>query len=36
LTNDSRLAIVSIVILFVIGAVFLVRVRLPVAVAAAD
>jgi UMF1 family MFS transporter len=29
LTNDSRLAILSITILFVIGAVFLVRVRLP-------
>ena len=29
LTNDSRLAILSITILFVIGAVFLMRVRLP-------
>jgi len=29
LTNDSRLAILSIVILFVVGAVFLMRVRLP-------
>ena len=35
LTNDSRLAIVSIVILFVIGAAFLMRVRVPAARAAA-
>ena len=31
LTHDSRLAIVSIVILFIIGAVFLLRVRVPAA-----
>jgi MFS transporter, UMF1 family len=31
LTHDSRLAILSIVILFVIGAVFLLRVRMPAA-----
>jgi UMF1 family MFS transporter len=35
LTNDSRLAILSIVILFIIGAVFLLRVRIPAAPAAA-
>jgi MFS-type transporter involved in bile tolerance (Atg22 family) len=29
MTNDSRLAILSITILFVIGAAFLMRVRLP-------
>jgi UMF1 family MFS transporter len=35
LTNDSRLAILSIVILFIIGAVFLLRVRIPAAPVAA-
>jgi UMF1 family MFS transporter len=36
LTNDSRLAILSIVILFIIGAVFLLRVRIPTSPAAVD